>query len=355
MFKLRTLASSLMWLAFSFSALAQEAVSPVDWLDKMSRASRELDYFGVFSYEHGASNQTLRIIHVVRDGKEFERLMHMDGEPHEIIRKGHPVDCVHSGTRLMRSDSRQIRRNLAERFGGDYQELQSYYQISLAGEERVAGRRAVKLVMRANDDYRHSYVLSIDTNTGLLLRSLMHDAQGRILERFQFSIIAAGVPIEAEMLEAETANPIIVTNHHPDAAQLTQESAGKRLIDLVQFQWLPRGFIKVESIAPSYESQTYSDGLAVLSVYLERVSTELGVVDGWAQQGGTMALSRRLAPPLQEVVLTVVGELPLLTIERVSAGAQVILPEPQVLRTPTASASEPPSSPAQPSDDTAEQ
>lgn len=326
MLNLPTLVISLIWLAFSFCAHAQDNRSTTDWLDRMSRASRELDYFGVFSYEHGASNQTLRVIHVVRDGLEYERLMHMDGEPHEIMRKGHPADCIHSGARLMRSDSRQIRRNLAERFGADYQELQSYYQIALAGEERVAGRRAVKIILRANDDYRNSYVLSIDANSGLLLRSLMHDNQGRILERFQFSIIAAGVPIEAEMLEAETANPIIVTNHHPEPGVQPEQPTGQRMIDLVDFQWLPRGFIAVEPIEPSYESITFSDGLAVFSVYLERVSLEMGDVDGWAQQGGTMALARRLAPPLQEVVFTVVGELPLLTIERVSASARVVLP-----------------------------
>jgi sigma-E factor negative regulatory protein RseB len=318
---------SLIWLALSFSAQAQQNLSAIDWLDKMSRASRELDYFGVFSYEHGATNQTLRVIHVVRDGLEYERLMHMDGQPFEIIRKGHPVDCVHSGARLMRSDSRQIRRNLADRFGADYQELQSYYQISLAGEERVAGRQAVKVILRANDDYRHSYVLSIDANSGLLLRSLMHDSQGRILERFQFSIIAAGVPIEAEMLEAETPNPIIVTNHHPEEPA-ANAPAGQRLVDLIDFQWMPRGFIHVESIHPGYESMTFSDGLAVFSVYLEKVPLEIGDIDGWAQQAGTMALSRRLMPPLQEVVLTVVGELPLLTIERLSAGAKIVLPIP---------------------------
>jgi len=322
----RTLVMSLMWLAFSVSVHAQQNLSAIDWLDKMSRASRELDYFGVFSYEHGASNQTLRVIHVVRDGLEYERLMHMDGEPYEIIRKGHPADCIHSGASLMRSDSRQIRRNLAERFGADYQELQSYYQISLAGEERVAGRSAVKVIMRANDDYRHSYILSIDANSGLLLRSLMHDSQGRILERFQFSIIAAGVPIEAEMLEAETSNPIVVTNHHSELDADATEVSEQRLIDFINFEWLPRGFIKVESIQPRFESKTYSDGLAVFSVYLEKVPLEAGVVDGWAQQGGTMALSRRLAAPLQDIVLSVVGELPLLTIERLSAGARVILP-----------------------------
>jgi sigma-E factor negative regulatory protein RseB len=331
---------SLIWLAFSFSAQAQETLSATDWLDKMSRASRQLDYFGIFSYEHGASNQTLRIFHVVRDGVEYERLMHMDGEPNEIIRKGHPVDCIHNGESLMRSDSRQIRRNLSDRFGGDFQELQSYYQIALAGEERVAGRRAVKLIMQANDDYRHSYVLSIDANTGLLLRSLMHDSQGRILERFQFSIIAAGVPIEANMLEAETANPTIINNHHDLTSTVDGAKPEQRLVDLLQFQWLPRGFVKVESLQPGFESLTFSDGLAVFTVYLERLAAEAGDIDGWAQQGGTMALSRRLSPPLEEVVLTIVGELPPLTLERLSAGARVVLPALEPSQSPQADSTE---------------
>jgi len=322
----RTLAMSLMWLAFSFSAQAQSN-NPLEWLDKMSRASREIDYFGVFSYEHGVNNQTLRVVHVVRDGLEYERLIHMDGDAREVIRKGHPADCVHSGARLTRSDSMQIRRNLAERFGGDYQELQSYYQISLAGQERVAGRLAVKVMLRANDDYRHSYILSIDSNTGLLLRAIMLDSAGGILERFQFSLLAAGIPIEAEMLQAETPNPVIVQEgrHDGSAAIEPAPAVGTRLVDLLSFQWVPRGFIKVESIDPQEETVSYSDGMAVFSVYLERVADVAGV-EGWAQQGGTIALSRRLSEPLQEVVATVVGEMPMLSIERISAGLTINLP-----------------------------
>lgn len=330
MSRLYALAMSLIWLAFSFSVSAQSAAQntdPLALLDKMSRASREVDYFGVFSYEHGVNNQTLRVVHVVRDGLEFERLIHMDGEPREVIRKGHPVDCVHSGARLTRSDSVQIRRNLAERFGGDYQELQSYYQISLAGQERVAGRLAVKVMLRANDDYRHSYILSIDSNTGLLLRSIMLDSAGAILERFQFSLLAAGIPIEAEMLQAETANPVIVQEgrHTDSAVEIESQSQQKLLVNYLSFDWLPRGFIKVENLKSHGESVSYSDGMAVFSVYLERVADVAGV-EGWAQQGGTIALSRRLAEPLNEVVVTVVGEMPMLSIERISAGINLNLP-----------------------------
>lgn len=319
------LAISTIWLAFSFPAHAQSN-NPLEWLDKMSRASRELDYFGVFSYEYGVNNQTLRVVHVVRDGLEYERLIHMDGDQREIIRKGHPVDCVHSGARLIRSDSVQIRRNLADRFGGDYQELQSYYQISMVGQERVAGRLAVQIQMRANDDYRHSYILSIDANTGLLLRSIMLDSQGGILERFQFSLLAAGIPIEAEMLQAESGNPVIVQEGRHNSPQTNSAQNEKdRLIDHLNFSWLPRGFIRVEELNDSAETVSYSDGLAMFSVYLEKLTTGQNI-DGWAQQGGTVALSRRLDAPLKDIAMTIVGEMPMLSIERISASASVVLP-----------------------------
>ena len=66
-------------------------------VDKMSRAQREQDYSGVFTYEYGAQLATLRIFHTVNDGVENERLIHLDGEHREILRQGHEVSCVHAG------------------------------------------------------------------------------------------------------------------------------------------------------------------------------------------------------------------------------------------------------------------
>ena len=53
--------------------------SALEWLDTMNRAFRTLDYDGVFSYQSGTELTTLRVVHVVIDGIEHERLVHLDG------------------------------------------------------------------------------------------------------------------------------------------------------------------------------------------------------------------------------------------------------------------------------------
>ncbi|GIT40107.1 MAG: hypothetical protein Ct9H300mP8_13030 [Gammaproteobacteria bacterium] len=53
--------------------------SALEWLDTMNRAFRTLDYDGVFSYQSGTDLTTLRVVHVVIDGIEHERLVHLDG------------------------------------------------------------------------------------------------------------------------------------------------------------------------------------------------------------------------------------------------------------------------------------
>ena len=72
---------------------AVEAGDPASRLDAMSRSFRSLDYHGVFTYEQGQSLSSVRIAHAVVDGVEQERLVHLDGEQREFVRRGHRVDC----------------------------------------------------------------------------------------------------------------------------------------------------------------------------------------------------------------------------------------------------------------------
>ena len=61
----------------------------------------------------------------------------------------------------------------------------------------------------------------------------------------------------------------------------------------------------------------YDDGLARFSVFIEPVKGEAGV-DVRTQLGPTSAVSRRLSTPKGQMMVTVVGEIPLGTAERVA-------------------------------------
>lgn len=85
-----------------FTPVAWAELSPRDYLSQMSHSFRELDYRGEFTYEYGSSMDTLHIVHVVRDGVEKERLLHLNGDSHEVVRDDHPVGCIHPGNQIMR-------------------------------------------------------------------------------------------------------------------------------------------------------------------------------------------------------------------------------------------------------------
>ncbi|MNH34354.1 Sigma factor AlgU regulatory protein MucB precursor [compost metagenome] len=61
----------------------------------------------------------------------------------------------------------------------------------------------------------------------------------------------------------------------------------------------------------------YDDGLARVSVFVEPVNDNSGI-DTRVQLGPTVAVSRRLNTPKGKVLVTVVGEIPLGTAERIA-------------------------------------
>ena len=61
----------------------------------------------------------------------------------------------------------------------------------------------------------------------------------------------------------------------------------------------------------------YDDGLARFSVFLEPLNGAT-VTDTRTQLGPTVAVSRRLTTPQGEIMVTVVGEIPIGTAERIA-------------------------------------
>ncbi len=61
----------------------------------------------------------------------------------------------------------------------------------------------------------------------------------------------------------------------------------------------------------------YDDGLARFSVFLEPLNGA-NITDTRTQLGPTVAVSRRLTTPAGEIMVTVVGEIPIGTAERIA-------------------------------------
>ncbi|MBL4826399.1 MAG: MucB/RseB C-terminal domain-containing protein, partial [Spongiibacteraceae bacterium] len=269
-------------------------------LDKMSHSFRELTYQGAISYQQGDIVQSLRITHAVIDGEEFERLEYMDGERREIIRRGHTLSCIHPGHQLIRLYQQQQALNQLPNSQNDsLYKLTDYYDLSVVGTGRIANRSVVELLVRPKDAHRFIHRLSIDSQTGLLLRSIVEGSTGKVLERFQFADIQIGGAIPKEHFHARDHS--YQAEHVDPVLSLSRESAlNEEKPWLVN--WLPGGFTAVVANQKfaSEDMATFTDGFAVFSVFLEKIDQSLlqhGVDsggEGLARRGATVAYSRAL-------------------------------------------------------------
>ncbi|MGE8388695.1 MAG: MucB/RseB C-terminal domain-containing protein [Pseudomonas sp.] len=280
-----------------------------EWLNKLAQAEQKQSYQGSFVYERNGSFSSHDIWHRVQDGKVSERLLQLDGTAQEIVRVDGKVQCVSGALASGVSDLPDAAPRML-----DPLKLMSWYDLSVQGKSRVAGRDAVIVSLSPRDQHRYAFELHLDRKTGLPLRSLMLNEKGQLLERFQMtSLDTDNLPTDAQLHASAACKPV-----ERVASSKTEAVAGWRS------DWLPPGFELINSTVrrdPSRDSAVsslmYDDGLARFSVFLEPVKEDASA-DVRTQLGPTSAVSRRLNTPKGKVMVTVVGEIPLGTAERIA-------------------------------------
>ncbi len=296
--------------------------SPEAWLERMNVALSELTYQGEFSYFHGGDLSSLQLAHAVVDGTRHERLVHLNGSPREIIRKGDRVTCIlHPGDRLLDLDESIPAGPFAQAYSRSLTSLPDDYSARFGPSDRIAGRDAIQIEIAPASADRYGYRLWLDRETALLLRSELVDGSDRPLEIFQFVRIEIGGDVDMAMLEAPDGDDF-VQYHLTFADDEAERESGQ-----VDWEpgWLPSGFEmaswdirRVPAREHAVASMVYSDGLASFSIFLERAPDAQSPVHH-ARHGATVAVMRRVSANTPEPwLVTVVGEVPMETAERVA-------------------------------------
>ena len=323
--------------------VAQEGVAPTtpaDWLHAMDDAFRNLNYDGVFEYSIASHSQiriekrrgnralsvradvahditvaSFRIVHMVIDGVEHERIAHRGGPGREILRTGGQVSYV-----LPEADGSFAL--VADLPTGPYprrfmrsEDLSAHYRFDLSGRGSVIGRPTVCLEVHPLDDNRYGFLLWLDEETGLLLRSELRDANGRYLERVEFLSLKVGASVSEDALQPEArAAPV------QPAVEFSETPAPPAVPVSWKIGWVPAGF-RITDAHPQEANKgvhiMFSDGLATFSVFVEAApqSAAGGV---FSRNGATVLLSHDLAGERGDYLVTVVGEVPPETAHRVA-------------------------------------
>ena len=296
--------------------------TPEQWLRAMHAAFNEIGYDGVFMYRGGSDFSMMRIVHRNVDGVTRLRLVHLNGAPREVIRHGdRVVRMVAPNDDTPRIDYGAPLGQWGRSFAPRFRVAEDHYRMRIDGEDRIAGRRAVHIMLCPSDEDRFGHRLWLDHDTGLLLRSELRDARGDSLEEFQFASLVVGEGIPESALEPEPGAGWIQQH------LIAQGDALRAPVAPIRWHtgWVPDGFVmadvEVRDIGGAGETVTammWSDGLAAFHIFVEATS-ESGASELVSRDGATVVVTHLVQPPrMGRHLVTVVGEVPTATARRIA-------------------------------------
>lgn len=284
------------------------------WLDRMNSALEDLDYVGTFVHVHGGDVETLHITHRNRGGIVSERIVSRDGVGREIIREDEEVRCILPDRRVVLFQERRDANPLFSTAPNYSLKLEESYRFKLYSTDRVANRPTQIIGITPKDEYRYGYVLWLDKDTAMPLKSQLREGN-RVVEEILFSDIDFPDTIPDAALEQSTATDGFAFFRSEDG----DESASASLP--WQAGELPGGFqLTASTYRPIAGSQypvghlVYSDGLATVSVFIEDPKNDAEVAEGFSALGSTNAFSLTLSGRK----VTAVGEVPRRTVESIA-------------------------------------
>lgn len=292
------------------------AESAMDWVQKMSDAMRNLNYQGDFVYLHENRLEGMRISHYRDEHGEKERLISLNGEAREVIRDNQSLTCIWPSSRKVIVDVSRKNSFSPIFVPDDIVRLEKFYDMKLIGKDRVADMDAVIVHFDPRDKYRYGIKFWINESNGLMLKSSLLDENNKVIEEVMFTRLKL---YEGDnKLVIDTMPPIddnftLVRYHSGDSSETFAADDAWQLDDVPGGFWresvLRR---KIPGNDHYVQQMVYTDGLASLSVFIEKKSslTHSGV----SSMGAVNAFIRIL----NNHSVTAIGEVPAVTVKRVA-------------------------------------
>jgi sigma-E factor negative regulatory protein RseB len=316
MLKHKTILAVWLTLAATCALADPLAQDDVSWLKKMVSAAHKTDYIGTFIYQSGSYVETSRITHLADGENEHERLEGLDGERSEVIRKNDQVWCYLGDSKVMvakREGARTFPALLPEQLAL----LQENYVILHSEEDRVAGFHTHSVTFKPRDKMRYSHKMWAHSETGLLLKAVVLDEREHVIEQYAFTQLSIGGDIDRKWIVANKS-----TDRNASGNTVSPHSVHTLPADSGWMVYaLPTGFKKMTEVSRNLHGSqlpvthlAYSDGLAGISVFIEKLGEKSDVKPGLYGKGALQVFIRILDGNL----LTVVGEVPPRTVIQVA-------------------------------------
>lgn len=320
-------------LALAVSSLSSagwtQPVPPVvneaqQWLERMMEATQALNYEGTFIYVQGPHVEAMRIVHSNGPAGERQRLFSLNGPPREVVVANNNVVCLLPKQQATFANHDSPRAPFPLSLPREIGRLEGHYQFEILGEDRIAGLEARVIAIKPRDAWRFGYRLWLDQRNAMVLRSALLDDRGHPIEQLMFT----DLQVKPQIDEAAFQSPALPEDASsanrspadtpPPAGEPVQASAWR-------VEQLPPGFVKVlhNRFAESTgrhptEHLVFADGLATISVFLEKLDSAPALLQGASQLGSMNAFGKAI----DDYQVLVVGEVPAATVQHIATMIQ---------------------------------
>ena len=291
------------------------------WLQRAAQAARQASYEGVYVHTNGDRVSTVRVTHVNTGGEEHERIEPLDGvNALEIVRRNDEMYCRFPDAKTVRLDPRITNRFFPAIVASTAETIAASYDVKLGKTERVLGHECQWIRLEPRDGMRFAQRLCSEMATGLILRAKVLNDQKQVIEQYTFTDLRIGQAVARTDLKSifRARNRQWITDGQPrdEAANADSGwSVGKA----------PAGFQKVAELKRTLPGRSQpvsqivlTDGLASLSVFVEPNTAPARTGEASSEDGTTTFFVR----PMGDLMVTVLGEVPLNTAQLVARSVQ---------------------------------
>ncbi len=265
----------ILGIILSQSFIAQAAPDEEVWnvLQKAAVAARALNYQGIFVCQTGQQTKSVQITHLFNGKNEFARNVVLDGSPREVLSQGGELVIYNQRNEKIVIEKRRGQNMFPAVLPVNLEAVKENYSLRAGALERVAGRQSQMLILEPKDGLRYSYRFWIDTEYGILLKSVMFNNRDEIMESIAFNQLALLNSVELDWFKPKIDHS---KNYVMEDEQVVIADDGAA-VDWV-IKELPAGYRKVDQMTRMVHGKPYpvthiifSDGLASVSLFIEPV------------------------------------------------------------------------------------
>lgn len=258
------------------SSLNAQASEDDSWqvLQKAAVAARALSYKGIFVCQSAKQIKSVEITHMYDGKSEFARSVILDGSPREVLNQAGNVVIYNPRNEKIIIEKRRGQNMFPAILPVDLDSVRAGYSLRSDGDERIAGRASQVLVLEPKDALRYSYRFWIDSEYGLLLKSVMFNNRNETMESIGFNQIALMNTVALDWFRPKIDHN---KNYVMEREQEVVAESGSP-VDW-EIKVLPAGYRKVDQLTRKVHGRPglvthviFSDGLASVSLFIEHMA-----------------------------------------------------------------------------------